>query len=129
MSDITPSNVASLFQEHRDELGFVNVAQVREKTTYTATRDGMLVGAALCNHCVRKPQTTLYDIAVREPYRGNEIGSLLVQQMANESPHEKIVAKCPIDLSAMQFYSQSGWILIDVEDGKNTPLAVWEREI
>jgi len=121
--------IADLFQEHRDELGFVNEAQVDEKTTYTVAGDDELAGAALCNHCVRKPQTTLYDIAVREQYRGNGIGRELVEQMASDSPHEKIIAKCPVTLPAVQFYNQSGWTLVDVDDGKNRALTVWRYDI
>ena len=121
--------IADLFQEHRDELGFVNEAQVDEKTTYTVAGDDELAGAVLCNHCVRKPQTTLYDIAVREQYRGNGIGRELVEQMAADSPHEKIIAKCPATLPSVQFYNQSGWTLVDVEDGKSRALTVWRYEI
>lgn len=121
--------IAALFQEHRDELGFVNTAQCREKTTYTVQRDGELVGAALCNHCVQKPQTTLYDIAVREQYRGRGFGQTLVEQMATDSPHQKIIAKCPATLPAVQFYNQSGWTLVAVEDGKKRPLTVWKYDI
>jgi N-acetylglutamate synthase-like GNAT family acetyltransferase len=121
--------IAALFQDHRDELGFVNTAQCREKTTYTVQRDGKLVGAALCNHCVQKPQTTLYDIAVREQYRGRGFGQTLVEQMATDSPHQKIIAKCPATLPAVQFYNQCGWTLVAVEDGKKRPLTVWKYDI
>lgn len=117
---------AALFQEHRDELGFVNTAQCREKDLYVERRDSTVVGAALGNHCVRKPQTTLYDIAVRDEYRRNGIAKSLVQKMYNDSPHDRIVAKCPSNLPAVQFYLSTGWELITVEDGKNVPLTVWE---
>lgn len=124
-----PQDAAALFQQHREELGFVNRAQCREKTLYTEYDGDEIVGAALVNHCVRKPQTTLYDIAVRETHRGNGIGTRLVTQIAGETPHDKIIAKCPADLPANQFYNQCGWELTAVEDGKNRSLAVWKYEV
>lgn len=122
----SPEGVAGLFQEHREELGFVNVAQCREKTTYAVVENGDVVGAALCNHCVRKPQTTLYDIAVQEDHRHSGVARRLVEWMFDESPHDVVVAKCPVDLPAVQFYNQMGWELVDVEEGKNRSLTVWE---
>ena len=117
---------ADLFQKHRKELGFVNVAQCREKDLYTVKKDSSVVGAVLCNHCVRKPQTTIYDIAVYDEYRGEGHGTELVDKVWKDSPHEKIVAKCPIDLPSNHFYRESGWELVDVESGKNRELCVWQ---
>jgi len=122
-------DIADLFQEHRDELGFVNRAQVREKTTYTVQRDGDVVGAALCNHCVRKPQTTLYDIAVDESHRREGIASELLDDIVSDTPHSLIVAKCPVDLAAMHFYRETGWTLDDVVEGKSRSLAVWHKAV
>jgi GNAT superfamily N-acetyltransferase len=121
--------VAALFQSHRDELGFVNVAQVREKDTYVVGRDGELAGAAICNHCVRKPQTTLYDIAVYPRHRRDGVATELVEQIAVDSPHGKIVAKCPFNLPANEFYEAMGWVKMKVESGKNRDLIVWKYEI
>lgn len=118
-------SATEIFQSHRDELGFVNRAQVREKDLVTVERNGEIAGALLGNHCVRKPQSTVYEIAVREKYRRAGAGDELVTRFASESPHDKLVAKCPIDLPANQFYNQSGWELIAVEDGKHRGLAVW----
>lgn len=123
---MTIEKITELFQCHRNELGFVNSAQVREKTTYSVKSDGRIVGAVICNHCVRKPQTTIYDIAVYEDYRDEGFGKKLVEKVWVDSPHEKIVAKCPIDLSANHFYRESGWKLVDVEEGKSRKLSVWE---
>lgn len=122
-------DAADLFQQHRKELGFVNRAQCREKTLYTEYDGDEIVGAALVNHCVRKPQTTLYDIAVCETHRNGGVGSRLVEKIVDETPHDKIIAKCPIDLPANQFYNCSGWRLNDVEEGKSRSLAVWEYEV
>jgi len=121
------TKAATIFQAHRDELGFVNKAQCREKELYTVEQSGEVVGAAIANHCVRKPQTTLYDIAVTKKREGH--GTQLINQIARDSPHTKIVAKCPVDLSANAFYKHTGWRLVDTQDGKNRDLNVWEYPI
>lgn len=118
--------ITQLFQCHREELGFVNSAQVKEKTTYHVEKDNDIIGAVICNHCVRKPQTTIYDIAVYEEYRGEGYGTDLVDKVWEDSPHKKIVAKCPIDLPSNHFYRETGWELVNVDDGKSRKLCVWE---
>lgn len=120
---------ADVFQHHRDELGFVNRAQCEEGDLVTVERNGQTVGAALGNHCVRKPQTTLYELAVLPEYRREGIGTELVDRLAAASPHEKLVAKCPVDLAANDFYRSHGWKKINREDGKNRALNVWEYQI
>jgi GNAT superfamily N-acetyltransferase len=120
---------AEVFQAHRDELGFVNRAQCEDGDLYTVERDGRIVGAALGNHCVRKPQTTLYELAVLPEYRRQGIATDLIGRLARDSPHDKLVAKCPASLPANEFYDAQGWALIDQEDGKNRALNVWEYQI
>ncbi len=122
-------SAASVFQQHRDELGFVNEAQCREKDLYTEQKNGEIVGAALVNHCVRKPQTTLYELAVLPEYRRDGIAKGLINQVARDSPHEKIIAKCPETLPANDFYEATGWEQIDREDGKNRALNVWKQDV
>jgi len=120
---------ADIFQDHRDELGFVNRAQCREGDLVTIEQDGEIVGCLLGNHCVRKPQSTVYELAVDVDYRRMGIATELVERFAAESPHDKLVAKCPEELSANEFYSASGWDKIDREEGKNRALNVWEKTI
>jgi GNAT superfamily N-acetyltransferase len=120
---------ANVFQAHRDELGFVNEAQCREKDLYTEKRNGAVVGAALVNHCVRKPQTTLYELAVLPEYRRDGIAKTLIDCVSRDSPHEKIVAKCPEELPANDFYASTGWEKTDREAGKNRALNVWRKDI
>ena len=117
---------AELFQDHRDELGFVNTAQCREKNLVTVEHLGEVVGALLGNHCARKPQSTVYEVAVDESYRRQGIASDLVADFAGDSPHEKLVAKCPVDLPANRFYADTGWERIGREEGKNRALNVWQ---
>lgn len=120
---------ASVFQDHRDELGFVTEAQCEEKDLYTAERDGETVGAALANHCVRKPQTTLYELAVLPEYRREGIATDLIKQIKRDSPHDKIIAKCPAELPANEFYDATGWEKIDQHSGKHRPLNEWKLDI
>lgn len=122
------NEAAKVFQQHRDELGFVNRAQCEDKDLWTVERDGKVVGAALGNHCVRKPQTTLYELAVLPDYRNCGIGTKLVERMARDTPHNKLVAKCPAELPANEFYSATGWVHTDTEDGKNRALNVWRKD-
>ena len=128
-SAVDAETVADLFQQHREELGFVNRAQVREGDVVVETRDGEVVGALLGNHCVQKPQSTVYEIAVADDYRREGIASELAEKFAEESPHDKLVAKCPVELEANRFYAATGWTKIDREDGKNRALNVWEKKI
>lgn len=120
---------ADLFQKHRKELGFVNTAQCREKDLVTVQLDGHVAGALLGNHCVRKPQSTIYELAVLPKHRRDGIGTELVERFAAESPHATLVAKCPVELAANDFYANTGWNRIGREGGKNRPLNVWEYNI
>lgn len=115
-----------VFQQHRDELGFITKAQCEEKTLLTVQRGGEVVGAALANHCVRKPQTTLYDLAVLPDFRREGIATELMTRLKRQTPHEKLVAKCPVELEANEFYRQTGWECVDTLAGKNRELNVWE---
>lgn len=117
---------ADVFQSHRNELGFVNRAQCEDGDLVIVERDDDIVGALLGNHCVRKPQSTVYELAVLPENRREGIATELIDQFIIESPHNKLVAKCPEPLPSNQFYESTGWKLVTVEDGKNRSLNVWE---
>lgn len=123
-------NTASeLFQKHRHELGFVSQAQCDEGDLYVERCDGDIVAAALANHCVQKPQTTLYELAVLPEYRREGIGTELINRLARESPHDKIIAKCPRELPANEFYASTGWEHVESESGKKRDLNIWQYDI
>jgi len=122
-------DAAELFQQHRDELGFVNTAQCQEKDLWTVKHNGHVVGAALGNHCVRKPQTTLYELAVLSNRRRKGIATELIERMQRDSPHDILIAKCPKPLPANKFYSANGWTRLRREPGKKYSLVVWEKSI
>jgi N-acetylglutamate synthase-like GNAT family acetyltransferase len=128
--------LAEFYQSHRDDLShFVSEPMVEKGgvTNYSIERDGDTVAAARTRHCVRKEQTTLYDIVVRSDWRGNGFASELIERIASESPHERIIAKCPAWFEATQFYSGGGWELVTVEvDGEPSPnnaVCVWRFDI
>lgn len=114
---------AKVFQNHRKDLGFVNEAQCRQKTLYTIEEKEMKA-AALVNHCKTKPQTTIYDIASIDKREG--YGTRLFHRIKKDSPHDNIVAKCPVDLDANEFYKSLGFKKVRVEEGKNRELNVWK---
>lgn len=120
---------ADVFQRHRDELGFVNRAQCDDRDLVVVRRGGDVVAAALANHCVRKPQTTLYELAVLPQYRRRGLATELVERLTRETPHDKIIAKCPAELPANDFYADTGWERIDRETGKARPLNVWQLDV
>lgn len=123
------SEAADIFQQHREELGFVNRAQCRDGDLITFDLNGQVVGALLGNHCVRKPQSTVYELAVLPEYRREGIATELVERFAGKSPHDRLVAKCPVDLSANDFYAATGWERAGREGGKNRALNIWEYNI
>lgn len=128
-SETVAHEAAELFQQHRDELGFVNRAQCREGDLVTERRDGKIVGTLLGNHCVQKPQSTIYELAVAEECRREGIASSLVDEFADESPHDKLVAKCPRELPATRFYEARNWtlVMLEREDSEKRTLNVYER--
>jgi len=122
-------DAATVFQAHRDELGFVTTARCEAKDLITTTRNGETVAALLGNHCVRKPQSTVYELAVLPEYRRQGIASELVGQFVADSPHDRLVAKCPVDLPATEFYESTGWERVATENGKRRQLAVYEYQV
>jgi hypothetical protein len=78
---------------------------------------------------VQKDQTTLYDIAVHGNYRRNGFARNLIYQIAQDSPHDKIIAKCPVDLSANEFYQSTGWVKDKTQSGKKRDLNVYRFDI
>lgn len=119
---------ADIFQNNTEELGFVNRAQCKNGDLTIVKRDGDVAAALLGNHCVNKPQSTIYDMAVQMKYRRQGLGKELIKRFKEESPHTKIVAKCPQPLPSNGFYEGLGWEKVREEEGKKRPLNVWVHE-
>jgi len=115
-----------LFQDHAEQLGFINKARVEEGPLYVEKREREVVGAALADHLSTKASSWLRDIVVKEEYRRQGIGESLIEKIREDSPHPQLKAKCPQDLPANSFYEETGWALhamVEVSDGKD--LNVW----
>lgn len=115
-----------LFQDHAEELGFINKARVEDGPLFVEKRDDEVVGAAIADHLTQRAMSWLRDIVVKEEYRREGIGESLIRQIREDSPHPILKAKCPQDLPANKFYMDMGWVLEsteEVEDGRN--LNVW----
>ncbi len=115
-----------LFQDHAEQLGFINRARVKESPLWVETRDGQVVGAALADHLSQSAVTWLRDIVVDEDYRRQGIAESLIEQIQEDSPHPMLKAKCPEGLPANDFYENTGWEYeghVVKEDSKN--LEIW----
>lgn len=117
----------NVFQFHRDKLGFVNRAQVSEKDLLIECDSGVAVAALLGNHCVRKEQSTIYELAVFPEYRRKGLAKRLVDRFYYESPHDRLIAKCPKGYEANIFYESVGFSKVSEESGKQKDLIVWEK--
>lgn len=132
-SDLT-ENVYAVFNEFTEQLGFISKVQVEQaeeagQLYWRESEDGEIVAAAIIRHCVKKPQTTLQDIAVLEEHRGKGLAQSIIDEAADDSRHPKMVAKCPEDLPSNDWYDSQGWEHAGVQDGKNRDLNIWELEL
>lgn len=128
-SDI--DSIKQIADLHRKELGFVRrpalVEAIARSEVLIAKQNGNIVGFVEYRHR-RDEQTTLYNIAVPLEYRGLGIGRRLVQTLLTEAKerNKKYVSlKCPVDLTANQFYEVLGFHLYEIESGKQRQLKIW----
>ena len=116
---------------HKEELGFVRLPALRaaqeKRWLLVAVYEEKVIGFA--NFRIRRDNNaTLYDIAVDKPYRHQNVGKRLVQQLTwlvNVAGGEHIRLKCPQTLPANRFYDALQFKRTDVETGKKRPLNVW----
>lgn len=74
------------------------------------TPDSSLLGFVSFRHCVRKPQTTVYFIAVDPGHRSLGIGETLLVDLLERSPHSRIVLNCEnSNTDALRFYYRLGF--------------------
>lgn len=79
---------------------------------YAAELDGKVVGFACVRHLVRRPETNIYFVGVREDLRSKGCGARLLREIAHRSPHSRIVLKVATDNPrARSFYERIGFTL------------------
>lgn len=102
------SRALDLFRRHRSAVGFITESDLAEHTLYTVIRDRMVVGAALADHGF-EGHSLVHAIVVDESACGQGIARSLVGDIASDSPHDTLRAKCQTDLPANDFYDAAGW--------------------
>jgi ribosomal protein S18 acetylase RimI-like enzyme len=127
--------VKAIADRHRHELGFVPAAALveaaREPRLLVAVLDEKVVGFVHFR-CCRDGHATIYEIAVLPEHRQRGVGRALVETVAQEAALRGCVAlqlKCPIDLSANEFYRRVGFTEAGIEEGKRRPLRLWQKRL
>lgn len=126
MGATTIDAAIAIARRHKTELGYI-----MRPTLETAARRGELYVLPTAFAYVwhrRDHQTTLHAIASER--RGQ--GSALLDQIAHDAQQagqSSIVARCPVDLSANNWYSRQGFLLMATEPGKHRALNVWKLAI
>lgn len=125
--------IKSIADVERDTLGFITRATleqaIRDGGIMVVVSDGCVVGFQHYYHRKRDLQTTLYHKAIRPEYRGQGLGTALVDAVVEESRllrRRNLVLKCPVELAANGFHSRYGFVLIGQEPGKKRKLNIWE---
>lgn len=125
------NEIKMLADQHKEELGFVLRPALEkaivDQEIFVAEIDDRVVGFVHYHHR-RDQQTTLYHIAVDEPYRRLGIGQALLTALGDEAyslNKALVLLRCPQNLPANHFYGKSGFTLLRVENGKRRALNVW----
>lgn len=113
------------------ELGFVNLAALESAASKQELE--VFPGVGFCNYHHRKDgQTTIYELAVNQKHQRQGWGRLLFYRVmcgAIENKSDRIVAKCPEDLTSNGFYQRLGFELIGTESGRVRRLNKWQYTI
>jgi len=130
------SEIKTLADSHRHEIGFITRAKLQEVITqgriFIAIHDGKVIGFVSYRHRKIDRQTTLSEICVAKNWRGQGCGRKLIDALRDESSALRrtyIQLKCPVDLPANEFYLGVGFALVSTEPGKLRPLNVWRLSI
>lgn len=121
-----------LVDANREIFSFITQAAFRdawfERSLLVALVDGRVAGFVRYHHRQRDARTTLYDICVDDPLRGQGIGSKMIDQLKEECrarERSMIGLKCPAGLRANAFYAEQGFSLVATLPGKRQPINVW----
>jgi ribosomal protein S18 acetylase RimI-like enzyme len=105
---------------------------VDQQRAFVSLFDDTVIGFVVFRHRKLDLQTTLSEICVQHKYRGQGIGTDLIQLLirdCNQKKRDFIQLKCPIDLPANKFYEHLGFDLHMTEDGRKRKLNVWRLAI
>ena len=117
---------------HKRDVGYVMRATIE-----TAARRGELY-VSPCGSGIavvwrrRDLSTTLHTLAVDAPMRGQGVASALLVRVVADSRangHTAIVARCPAELLANDWYLHRGFAHIGTDPGKARPLNVWRLSL
>lgn len=129
-ADLDP--LKALADRHKREVGFVRrgalLESIRRAHLLVALVGEDLVGFVQFHHR-RDGQTTIHLIMVATAYRRQGVADVLLNQLratCRELGQQRIGLKCPVELSANDFYRQAGFDLIAQEPGKLRPLNLWQ---
>ena len=105
---------------------------VDQQRAFVSLFDDTVIGFVVFRHRKLDLQTTLSEICVQHKYRGQGIGTDLIQLLirdCNQKKRDFIQLKCPIDLPANKFSEPLGFDLHMTEDGRKRKLNVWRLAI
>ena len=135
-TDLEIDAIKAIADANRDALGFLPAAKVKEAVnrhqTLVAFIEGEMVGFVIYRHRKRDKQTTLYDICVKRTWRKKGVGKALLTTLQTECTQKErafLQLKCPISLSANQFYERFGFEKVGVDAGKKQALNIWQLPI
>ena len=124
--------VKALADRHKREVGFVRRGALLESIRRTHLLVALVasdpVGFVQFHHR-RDGQTTIHLIMVATAYRRQGVANVLLNQLRATCQglgQQRIGLKCPIDLSANDFYRQAGFDLTAQEPGKLRALNLWQ---
>lgn len=131
-SELDVRSIKDLVDSHRAEFGFIPRAVFQEavlkKWLLVAKGQDTLFGFVRFRHR-RDRITSIYELLVAESARRKGIGTRLIHSLADDARalgQREIVLKCPIELSANNFYSAIGFHLVEVRKGRVRSLNVWK---
>jgi len=102
-------------------------------TLYESAKDGELIfvdGGMLRYHLRNDLQITIREILVLPEYQSNGIGKAMLKMMRDKhKEHTHVLAKCPIELEANQWYKAVGFTLMGTEKTRNgSILNLWRLD-
>jgi GNAT superfamily N-acetyltransferase len=125
-----------LADANRYELGFILRVQIQEaieeNRALVTVINNKVVGFVIYRHRKKDLQTTLAEICIAQPYRGQGLGRKLIQALIQECSslcRSHILLKCPVGLESNKFYENLGFQCVSTQAGKSRSLNIWVLDI